>query len=460
MPGVTKKDIIASFDRFSRERKHKLQEKENGREAVGNRLTKMDGIDENVNSEESDEGIQTSQNMRRKRRAITDSDSDSESENNTVKEKRNKYQNTEHYGDKYHSMRLSDSSEESFSVDVKSSDDYDDKNDGNNNDDDHNVDDDNYEDGDDDDDIYDDNNDHDYNPDENNDIYDDDDDYDYNSDDDNDIHADDDDKDITCADDDDDDDDDVDDDDDNDDDVDDDDDDDNDDNDEYEDDDYDDDDDDDHDDDHNDDDDDDFDVDTVDDEVGNQKYKEKTKKGAKTNSLQIDVNNEVPKGEMSIFSLDVHKVNGLANVKSEAQLLKTLVKAVTKMKCVKHEALKKRKCEPFLIAYFYYKTERDINSTADSINRHRKLKDRQAFIPGSRKTGNILTYYRIKTSIEQKHTPEVYFLCNGEGYHAILHLCDTSFRSKIAKKFIDGNRIKEIETLNIAGPDVTSKKYL
>ncbi|XP_052062149.1 uncharacterized protein LOC127702116 [Mytilus californianus] len=391
MLSVTKKDRTAGFGRLLRERKYKRQKITNGREPVGNLVKE---IDEHVDSEESDESIKPSQNMRRKRRAVVTSDS--ESENDIVKKKRNKHQNTEYYGDKYNFTRVSDNSEDSSSVDVKASDNDDD--DDNNKDDDYNADDDNYED-DDDEDFIDDN--------KNDDDYDHDDDDDYNPDDDNDI--------------------------------------------------YDDDDDDDEDDD-DDDNDDEFDVEAMDDEEEDEKDKEETEEGDKTNTLQIDnVNNEVPKGEMSIFRLDVHKVYGLANVKSEEQLLKILVKAVTEMKCVKHEALKNRKCEPFLLAYFYYKTERDINSTADSINRHRKLEDRQAFIPGSRKTGNILTYYRFKTSIEHQKIPEVYFLCNGEGYHAILHLCDTTFRSKIAKEFIDGNKIKEIETINIAGPDVTTK---
>ncbi|XP_063442093.1 UPF0746 protein DDB_G0281095-like [Mytilus trossulus] len=159
--------------------------------------------------------------------------------------------------------------------------------------------------------------------------------------------------------------------------------------------------------------------------------------------------------EMSIFKLNVHKINGLSHIKSEKQLLKKLVKAVTKMGCVDHKPVIYNKCKPFLRTYFYYKTESAKNYTAFSINRDCKLKDSLAFLPGSRNPGNILTYYRLK--MENNALPEVYFLCNGYGYHAILHLCDTTFRAKIAKKYIDGKRIKEIETTNIAGPDVTTK---
>ncbi|XP_071176036.1 uncharacterized protein [Mytilus edulis] len=168
-----------------------------------------------------------------------------------------------------------------------------------------------------------------------------------------------------------------------------------------------------------------------------------------------DENEKELKGEMSIYRLNVEKVNGLSSIKSEEQLLKKLVKAVTKTGCVTHKPMIKNKCKPFLMTYFYYKTESAKNYTAFSINRDRKLKDRRALMPGSRKPGNILTYYRLK--MENIALPEVYFLCNCDGYHAILHLCDTTFRAKIAKQFIDGNRIKEIETINIAGPDVTTK---
>ncbi|XP_052792625.1 uncharacterized protein LOC128226686 [Mya arenaria] len=159
------------------------------------------------------------------------------------------------------------------------------------------------------------------------------------------------------------------------------------------------------------------------------------------------------KKEMALYKVNNDRVDGLNSVDEGTvkDIEECIIRELEKGQNLEKKDIKRNDCSPFKIAWFYYKTEKTINIQASQIATDREASNAQR-LPGDRKTGNILIYYRFFNG-----TPEVYLLCDGAAFNAILHLVDNDFRTKFAKCFLDDQCIKEIETINIAGPHTQVK---
>ena len=62
--------------------------------------------------------------------------------------------------------------------------------------------------------------------------------------------------------------------------------------------------------------------------------------------------------------------------------------------------------------------------------------------------------------MDDDDNPEIFFLCKGYFSRVILRLADPHFPLKVAQKYMDDKKIKVIETINIAGPEIsTTRKF-
>ena len=172
-----------------------------------------------------------------------------------------------------------------------------------------------------------------------------------------------------------------------------------------------------------------------------------------------DSNINTIKSKFSIFKLANNRLAGLGNIQADIKsfgkyIEQKLIEA--KMQC---KGCIGDTCRTFNLMYFFHSTGEKNDATAAQITKHRKYEKGTGNFPGDRRSGNILVFYRFKkkTQNTENSIPEAFFLCQGSAYHFILPFSDPSFRTRVVKRFMDGGKIKEIETLNIAGSDVTSK---
>ena len=164
------------------------------------------------------------------------------------------------------------------------------------------------------------------------------------------------------------------------------------------------------------------------------------------------------KSKLSIFKLANNRLAGLKENQDDIKKFGQCINKVLIKKGTRCENGMADKYAPFHVMHFFHSTSQTENATAVQISK--ELNDQKVtkqFL-GDVRSGNILVFYRLKQNRlgTQNSIPEAFFLCQGLSYHHILCLCDPSFRTRIAKRFMDGEKIKQIETLNIAGSDVTS----
>ena len=110
---------------------------------------------------------------------------------------------------------------------------------------------------------------------------------------------------------------------------------------------------------------------------------------------------------------------------------------------------------PYAVKWLRFKAEQDENYSSKKIAKELGPPDTpRKPHEGQRLTGNILIYYRI----DDNGTPEIFFLCKGYYSRVFLRLADPHFPLKVAQKYMDDKKIKVIETINIAGPEMTTTR--
>ena len=164
-----------------------------------------------------------------------------------------------------------------------------------------------------------------------------------------------------------------------------------------------------------------------------------------------DSNINTIKSKFSIFKLANNRLAGLEKIQADMKSFGQCIKQELIEAKMQYRGRKGDTCRPFHLMHFFYSTREKNNATAAQIRKQRKYGKGTGNFPGDRRSGNILVFYRLKRNV-----PEAFFLCQGIGYNFILYLSDPSFRTRVVKRFMDGEKIKEIETLNITGPDITS----
>ena len=181
--------------------------------------------------------------------------------------------------------------------------------------------------------------------------------------------------------------------------------------------------------------------------------------GNETGDILEDSNSNTIKSKFSIFKLANNRLAGLKkNIQADRKMFKQcIIKELIEAKMQRRHH-KRDTCPPFHLMHFFHSTGEKDDPTAAEIRKQRKYEKGTGNFPGDRRSGNILVYYRLKQNpLNTKNDiPEAFFLCQGSAYHSILPLSDPSFRTRVVKRFMDGNKIKKIETLNIVDSDVTS----
>jgi hypothetical protein len=172
-----------------------------------------------------------------------------------------------------------------------------------------------------------------------------------------------------------------------------------------------------------------------------------------------DINKLTLKSKLSIFKLANNRLKGLENIQDDMEKFGRRIKEELIEAGMQYKGDNCDKCKPYHLMHFFYRTNEKDNRTAVQIGEQLENQERIGDCPGDRRSGNILVFYRLKQNPlnTENSIPEAFFLCQGFGYHFILALSDPSFRTRVVKRFMDGEKIKEIETLNIAGSDITSK---
>ena len=156
--------------------------------------------------------------------------------------------------------------------------------------------------------------------------------------------------------------------------------------------------------------------------------------------------------EVERLGIDLNQITSLDEFKEK--LKKELLSKNDKLK---HKALNpsRVKCRSYTLMYFYYQSDKNSekqNFTATQVAKQRG-RDATQFYPGDRRTGIVVVFMRM---VESTNQPETFFVCQGDAYNCIIHLASSTFRTKIAKRFIDGNKIDSIEYMNIAGPNIST----
>ncbi|KAK3086105.1 hypothetical protein FSP39_013637 [Pinctada imbricata] len=111
--------------------------------------------------------------------------------------------------------------------------------------------------------------------------------------------------------------------------------------------------------------------------------------------------------------------------------------------------------EPFKCIWFTCEFGDDENENKTSQYIDQKLTGEKASIPkGNRRTSNLIILYRVTSD----NTPEVFGVCESYPPQKILYMSDSKFRSDVANALMDGRRIVKLETMNIAGPEIRTRK--
>ena len=155
--------------------------------------------------------------------------------------------------------------------------------------------------------------------------------------------------------------------------------------------------------------------------------------------------------QLSIFKLAKKRLAGLKKNRDDVKKFGQHIKEKLIERGMQHLGDNDDKCQPYHLMHFYYITKKKVNVTTKQIKEQLAYPEGIEDCRGDRRSGNILVFYRLKENV-----PEAFFLCQGLAYHFILHLSDPSFRTRVVKRFMDGEKIKEIGTLNIAGSDIAS----
>ena len=163
--------------------------------------------------------------------------------------------------------------------------------------------------------------------------------------------------------------------------------------------------------------------------------------------------------KFSIFKLANNRLAGLKkNIQADRKMFEQCITKELIEAKMQRRGRREDICHPFNLMYFFHSTGEKDDPTAAEIRKQRKYEKGTEKYPGDVRSGNMLVFYRLKQNPlnTENYIPEAFFLCQGSAYHSILPLSDPSFRTRVVKRFMDGNKIKEIKTLNIAGSDVTS----
>ena len=154
---------------------------------------------------------------------------------------------------------------------------------------------------------------------------------------------------------------------------------------------------------------------------------------------------------MSIFKLANNRLAGLEKNQDDVKKFGQHIKENLTERGLRHLGDNGDKCQPYHLMHFFNCTKKNVNVTTEQIKEQLVYPEGIEDCPGDRRSGNILVFYRLKGIV-----PEAFFLCQGSAYHFILQFSDPSFRTRVVKRFMDGEKIREIGTLNIAGPDIVS----
>ena len=155
--------------------------------------------------------------------------------------------------------------------------------------------------------------------------------------------------------------------------------------------------------------------------------------------------------KLSIFKLARKRLAGLKKNRDDVKKFGQHIKEKLIERGMQHLGDNGDKCQPYHLMHFYCCTKEKVNVTTKQIKEQLVYPEGIEDCRGDTRSGNILVFYRLKENV-----PEAFFLCQGLAYHFILHLSDPSFRTRVVKRFMDGEKIKEIGTLNIAGSDIAS----
>ena len=156
--------------------------------------------------------------------------------------------------------------------------------------------------------------------------------------------------------------------------------------------------------------------------------------------------------QLSIFKLANNRLAGLEKNQDDVKKFGQHIKKKLKERGVQHLGDNDDKCKPYHLIHLFCCTKKKVNVTTEQIKEQLAYPKEIGDCPGDRRSGNILVFYRLKENV-----PEAFFLCQGLAYHFILPLSEPSFRTRVVKRFMDGEKIREIGTLNIAGSDIASK---